>query len=129
MNKNQSLGRWGEAEARRYLESKGYAIIAQNVRTPYGEIDIIARLPAASLAAPACLVFVEVKTRASASLGKPEISVNRRKQAHLLASIQYFMQNRPSEAIDWRLDVLAIEGANGSDAPLITHFENAVSDL
>ena len=39
----QALGRWGEALAGDYLLEKGYTIIARNVRTPYGEIDLIAQ--------------------------------------------------------------------------------------
>jgi putative endonuclease len=40
---NQSLGHWGEQKAARYLQEKGYRIIERNMRTPYGEIDLIAR--------------------------------------------------------------------------------------
>jgi putative endonuclease len=41
-NSRQSLGRWGEALAAEYLCRHGYTILERNVRTPYGEIDLIA---------------------------------------------------------------------------------------
>lgn len=38
------IGRWGEEKAAQYMISRGYQIIDRNVRTPYGEIDIIAQM-------------------------------------------------------------------------------------
>jgi putative endonuclease len=52
---NQKIGRWGEEIAAVYLEKKGYDLINRNVRTPYGEIDLIARQRGR-------VIFVEVKT-------------------------------------------------------------------
>lgn len=126
MSKSQHLGRWGEVLAASFLKDNGYDILAQNVRTPYGEIDIIARQTKPGFDA---VVFVEVKTRSSASLGKPEISVGVRKQAHLLAAVQYYMQQSPEPRPDWRVDVIAVERFSSGIPPVITHFENAVTDL
>lgn len=50
------LGRLGEHLAASHLERLGFAIVARNVRTRYGEIDVIA-FDGRTLA------FVEVKTR------------------------------------------------------------------
>src|SRR5687768_14344819 len=50
------LGRKGENHAASFLKSKGYRILARNLSTPLGEIDIVAR-------DKEFLVFVEVKTR------------------------------------------------------------------
>jgi putative endonuclease len=52
----QHLGRLGEQLAASHLERLGYAIVARNHRTRYGEIDLIA-------CDGESLVFVEVKTR------------------------------------------------------------------
>src|ERR1700684_78742 len=49
-------GRRGESLAAEHLRRRGYAILARNVRTRHGEIDLIARDGRA-------LIFVEVKTR------------------------------------------------------------------
>ncbi|HEY5983224.1 MAG TPA: YraN family protein [Anaerolineales bacterium] len=116
MNRNQQVGRWGEDAAAEYLISKGYEIMGRNLRTPYGEIDILARREALS-------VFVEVKARTSRSLGPPEIAVGPRKQSHMIACAQHFAQQN---GIDhWRIDVIAVERVHGQTR--ITHFENALS--
>src|SRR3982074_848451 len=51
-----------EARAAAYLMAKGYRILAKRFRTPYGEIDIVARRRN-------LLAFVEVKARASLDEG------------------------------------------------------------
>jgi len=50
------VGSLGEDLAARHLEALGFAILARNVRTRHGEIDMIAF-------GARTLVFVEVKTR------------------------------------------------------------------
>jgi putative endonuclease len=116
----QRLGRWGETLACRYLAERGYTIVARNVRTPYGEIDIIASQPDGSL------VFVEVKTRRSAVFGPPEVSVTTAKKAHLLASIQSYLVDHPDFMGEYRLDVIAIQSGTDNQPPEIVHFENAI---
>jgi putative endonuclease len=54
----RALGQLGEQYTAAHLERLGFAIVARNVRTRYGEIDLIAFDGSA-------LVFVEVKTRRS----------------------------------------------------------------
>ena len=123
----QALGKWGESVAAEYLTAKGYEIVGRNLRTPYGEIDLIARLTGKSLSDRDILAFVEVKTRATPAFGYPEEGVNLRKQAHLLASAQHYMQAHPELDGDWRIDVIAIQRLFPGKPPDITHFENAVS--
>jgi putative endonuclease len=116
MKHNQKIGRWGEEAVAAYLKERGYEIMARNVRTPYGEIDIVAKQ--ADL-----MIFVEVKTRTSNKMGLPEESVNLRKQAHMLACAEHYAAEN---AIDhWQIDVIAVEGKRGLE-PKITHFENAI---
>ncbi len=87
MRSGQSLGSWGEQAVAIFLEQHGYQILERNARTKYGEIDIIALQisgepgDASSAIYPLpVVVFVEVKTRQTRSLGPPEISVNERKK-------------------------------------------------
>ena len=116
MKHNQKIGKWGEEAVMAYLGSHGYELIARNARTPYGEIDIVAKQTD-------IYIFVEVKTRTSNKMGLPEESVNLRKQAHMLACAEHYAAEN---AIDhWQIDVIAVEGKVGSE-PKITHFENAV---
>jgi putative endonuclease len=125
----QILGRWGEKLAGEFLIEHGYTITATNVRTPYGEIDLIVRQPGqaeAGLANAEVTVFVEVKTRTSNAFGYPEEAVTSRKQAHLLGAAQHYLQEHPELGGDWRIDVIAIERSREGKPPVIHHFENAV---
>jgi putative endonuclease len=116
MKHNQQIGQWGEDTVAVYLAGRGYQIITRNARTPYGEIDIVARQDDIT-------IFVEVKSRTSNKMGLPEESVNLRKQAHMLACAEYYAAEN---AIDhWQIDVIAVEGKVGLQ-PKITHFENAI---
>jgi putative endonuclease len=123
----QILGKWGESLAAEYLVAKGFIILGRNIRTPYGEIDLLARLPGKYSQERDLLAFVEVKTRATPAFGYPEESVNTRKRAHLLSSAQYYMQEHPELDGDWRIDVIAIQRLDEGKPVEITHFENAVS--
>ena len=122
MNTRQSLGRWGESLAAEFLQAQGYVIIGRNVRTPYGEIDLVAEL-----AVPPTLVFVEVKTRRSAQYGLPEDAINARKQEHLRSSVNYYLQQHLEFLGAMRVDVIAIQRYHPGEPPVITHFENALS--
>jgi putative endonuclease len=113
---NQRIGKWGEDTVTAYLAERGYEIITRNARTPYGEIDIVAKQDDIT-------VFVEVKSRTSNKMGLPEDSVTVRKQAHMLACAEHYAAEN---AIDhWQVDVIAVEGKVGLE-PKITHFENAI---
>jgi len=54
-SKRRTTGQWGEKKAAAYLQMNGVRIIASNVRTPFGEIDLIGEDEDQ-------LVFIEVKT-------------------------------------------------------------------
>ena len=116
----QNLGRWGEARAAEYLQSIGYEIVGRNVRTRFGELDVVARQAGVT-------VFVEVKTRSSTSLGPPEISVTPAKLAHIYSSAQSYLMAHPEYAGDWRVDVIAIQRRAGDQPAEIVHFENALT--
>ena len=117
MTHNQKIGRWGEEAAAEYLQARGYEIVEKNARTPYGEIDLVARLEGV-------IVFVEVKARTSRRLGLPEEAITPRKQAHMLAAAEHYAAEY--EIDSWQADVLAIEGLPGT-MPAIEHFENVLS--
>ncbi len=116
----QQVGRWGETLAAHYLECKGYTVVARNVRTPYGEIDLVAKHAET-------VVFVEVKARTGEGFGLPEEAITEVKRAHLLNAIQHYWQTNGDEAA-WRVDVIAILGRPGKKEPQIEHFENALTE-
>jgi len=81
------------------LVSRGCEVVGQNVRTPYGEIDIVARQRDTTL-------FVEVKTRTSNKMGLPEESITTRKREHMVACAEYYAVE--NEIDHWRIDVISI---------------------
>jgi len=115
----QNLGRWGETIAAEFLSRRGYTIVASNARTQYGELDLVARQGDVT-------VFVEVKTRSSASFGFPEESITTRKGEHLVEASQAYLQEHPEFDGDWRKNVIAIQRLDAEQEPLIKHIENAV---
>ena len=116
MKHNQRIGKWGEEAAVEFLIQRGFVIIAQNFRTPYGEIDVIARQGDVT-------IFLEVKTRTTNTMGLPEESITPRKRQHMISAAEYYAAE--SEIDHWQIDVLSIEGRPGM-RPVITHFENAI---
>lgn len=116
MKHNQKIGQWGEETAAAYVRERGYEIVARNARTPYGEIDIVAKQGDTT-------IFIEVKTLTSSKNLFPEQNVTMRKRNHMLACAEHYAAEH---AIDhWQIDVIAVEGKQGL-LPKITHFENAV---
>ena len=116
MKHNQKIGQWVEETAGTYLVHRGYEILSRNARTPYGEIDIVARQGEIT-------IFVEVKTLTSSRNFFPEQNVTQRKRNHMLACAEHYAAEH---AIDhWQIDVVAVEGKQGTE-PKITHFENAI---
>jgi len=129
-SRKQSLWKWGEEVAACYLMDRGYQILERNRRTPYGEIDMVTWLPISqpeSRDTEGVVVFIEVKTRASTSLGYPEISITPRKQAHMLDAAHHYLVEHPELKADWRIDVIAIQHLKPDHAPAIQHFENVFS--
>ncbi len=109
------LAKRGEAAAALRLQQEGYRILAANHRSPFGEIDLIAR-------DGDTLVFVEVKTRRGRS-GSPKEAVTPRKQRRLsLLALAYLKAHgrldRPA-----RFDVVAVSW--GKDGPEIEIVRNA----
>jgi putative endonuclease len=115
-NKKQAIGAWGEAAAATYLSDRGYEILGRNVRTPHGEIDLVARLGEV-------IIFVEVRTLTSSRFAHPEESITRRKQSHMLATAEDYIQ---LHVVDhWQFNAIAVEGRPG-EQPVINHFENVI---
>lgn len=119
VDQRRSIGRLGEILAADYLEKNGYKILAHNWRSPYGEIDLVSRRGEA-------IVFVEVKTRTSQSLGPPEISITHRKMQHLRETAACYIMEQSDETAAWQIDLITIQIRDGDDGPIIDHFENIV---
>ncbi len=111
-----TLGRWGEDIAARYLRKKGMKILGRNVRSPVGELDIVAQHGRT-------LVFVEVKTRRGVSHGHPQEAVGATKQRQIMRAAQWYLVERKLDRLQPRFDVVAVRG-DGEFAD-IEHFPGA----
>lgn len=115
----QRFGSWGEVVAATTISAAGYEVIGQNVRTPYGEIDIIAQRGET-------MVFFEVKTRSKDDFGNPEEAIDAKKIEHLINAALYFIEQRNFNG-EWRIDLIAIRASMGQTDPEIEWFENVVN--
>ncbi len=118
-HKTNDSGPWGEDMAADYLQKTGYRILGQRIRTAQREeIDLIA-------ATSDTLVFVEVKTRADETYGRPYDAVNRTKRLQLTrAGARYIKRlRRPPPYV--RFDVVEVIGEPGDPSPEVRHLENA----
>jgi putative endonuclease len=89
-----------ESRAAAYLMAKGYRILAKRFRTPYGEIDLVARKRN-------LLAFIEVKARAS--LDDAAYAVTARQQARIIDAAQAWLMAHPEHAeFDLRFDAILI---------------------
>jgi len=99
--RNKQIGAWGEQAAADYLVEHGYKIVARNVRTPYGEIDIVARQGE-------MMIFVEVKTRTTNDRGRPFDAIHPAKQRRLARLALSFIHGRRMEDRSCRFDAVAV---------------------
>ncbi len=114
----KELGAWGEEYACSYLLQDGAQIIERNARTPFGEIDIVARQNG-------LYVFIEVKTRSSVLGGYPEEAITTEKIKHMEESIGWYLENHPEIGDRWRVDVISIVGSPKSKTtPILEWWQN-----
>ncbi len=115
----QRLGATGEQIAARALEQVGYSNILSDIRTPFGQIDLYAEDGDA-------LVFIEVKTRRSATFGTPADAITKQKQQHLRNAAMYYLDQQQLQHRNWRIDVVCITLASGE--PSIEIFKSAIGE-
>lgn len=109
------FGRWGEGLACLYLRLKGYRILERNLRTPVGEIDIVARHKKT-------LCFIEVKSRRTRAEALEALSVFQQKR--IVRAAGAFLSYNPRYCDhDIRFDFIGITSLG---RPL--HLKNAWFD-
>jgi len=109
--KAETEGRRGERIAGWWLRLKGWNILDRRVRTPAGEVDLVARR--GNLVA-----FVEVKTRATAA--DLDHAIDEYRLARVAAAAEYLMPRYAGPGDDIRVDVILI-----APRTLPRHIENA----
>ncbi len=95
----EANGRRGETLAAWYLRLKGWRIVAQRVKTPRGEVDLIARRGRT-------LAFIEVKWRARANQLDEAIDPYRLRRVAAAAEVLAARHARPGDTL--RIDVLLL---------------------
>ena len=113
MEPRRLLGLAGEHLAERELAHRGLPVVARNVRTRFGEIDLICR-DARGYA------FIEVKTRRAGSFVAAAEAVDARKAARLAALAQSWLAHRGERDALWRIVIVALTvGADGTRVELV----------
>ena len=116
-------GRWGEAQAERYLQAQGLRTVGRRVRQGKDEIDLI--LEPADPARRPLLVFVEVKTRSTPLYGGGRAAMTRRKRHALIRAVLRYLRRLPPAP--FRIDLVEVYGsADAETPPDIIHHKAAV---
>ncbi len=116
MAKHNDLGRLGEDMAVEYLREKGYGVLERNWKLGDLEVDIIARVGET-------IVLVEVKTRSSDWMQRPEEAVDRRRRDRLCRAVNAYVKGKRWNG-DVRIDIVAI--VVNEKRREINHIEDAV---
>jgi putative endonuclease len=100
----QHLGRLGEDLALAHLERLGFALVARNHRTRFGELDLV-------VFDGRTLVFVEVKTRRASATGRAPweaLGQVKQRQVRRMASAFLVKQNDRPWSAALRFDAIGV---------------------
>ena len=114
----KKLGKIAEKRAVKLLKRKGFRIIARNVESDYGEIDIIAK--DADL-----IAFVEVRSKTAPFLVSPADSVNREKQRKIGLTAREFLRLHRISKLSYRFDIVSVIFDKEHKLKEIEHIESA----
>ncbi|MDJ0949954.1 MAG: YraN family protein [Alphaproteobacteria bacterium] len=94
------FGRWSEMACAVMLRLKGYRILARRLRTPVGEIDILARRGRV-------LAVVEVKARPNRRDAR--FAIGDRQRRRIVSAADWFLASRPDCAdLEIRFDAMLV---------------------
>ena len=110
------LGRFGEQVAAKYLQNKGYKILAKNYYTREGEIDLVCQKDDV-------IIFVEVKTRTNQTFGWPEEAVTDEKLEKIATASEEYLQEKEIDS-EWQIDIISIIIDQRKKIAKINHFQN-----
>lgn len=100
---SEALGRRAEDIAHRYLERRGFTVVARNYRASNGsgDLDLVAW-------DGDVLVFVEVKSRASDEAGSPLRALSVEKERHMIRLSYDYRRRARLETVLVRFDVISV---------------------
>ncbi|WKD57445.1 hypothetical protein CAPI_04435 [Corynebacterium capitovis DSM 44611] len=102
-----ALGVAGENYAAELYRGKGYELVGARVRTPSGEIDIVARAPCGAL------VFIEVKTRRGLAFGAAEAVTSAKLRRMRRCASEWLAAHNEAGYSELRFDVAEILSVDG----------------
>ena len=102
----QQTGRDGEEAAARYLEERGWRILARRFRVRGGEVDLVAERNGT-------VAFVEVKTRSPGALDDGRGAVTRAKRWRLARAAGVYLARNGLGDCPCRFDVISVALAGG----------------
>jgi len=97
----QRLGAKAERAAARYLRRQGYKILATNVMTKHGEVDILAR-------DGEFLCFIEVRSITEGYEGFARPALTREKERHIAAAMDAIVKERGWQRRKRRADLVEV---------------------
>ena len=95
----EQSGRDGEKRAALWLRAKGWSILAQRVKTPLGEIDLIAKRGK-------LIAFVEVKWRKSKA--DLDHAIDEYRLSRVAAAVEAVAHDYATDGEDIRIDVILL---------------------
>lgn len=101
MPSTSKIGETAENLAAEFLKNSGLKILEKNVRTRFGEIDIIAK-------DKKTIVIVEVRAKKNEFSGRPVETVNYKKQEKVLNMARWYLADKKLLDKDSRIDVVGV---------------------
>lgn len=118
MDPRRAVGKHGEEAAAKFLGKRGLTVLDRNVRSRFGEIDLVAR-------DGPTLVFVEVKTRREGEGDSPEAAVTGEKQRRLGRLAQHYLKWKRLGEVPCRFDVVAVTLDDADRVKSVRHLPGA----
>lgn len=97
-------GKHAEEMAARFLEKRGWLVVARNYRCRGGEIDLVCR-------DGKVLVFVEVRLRRNAAYGGAGASITASKQRRIILAAKYYLAAHAKADSDCRFDCILLDAS------------------
>jgi len=115
---NLQTGKIGEEIAKDYLEKQGYRILAQNFKTKYAEIDLVAEKDKE-------LIIIEVRTKRGDLFGTPEESLDKRKLRKLWLNAQGYVSQAHWQG-SYRVDAVCIILKADNSIDRLNHYPSII---
>ena len=119
LHSSVARGRAAEDVAAGYLEGRGWSVIARNVRTPVGELDLVCMEDHTT-------VVVEVKGRSNSLFGEALESVGPRKERRLRAAAAWWMAEEGGVRRGLRFDVIVVCLDGDGSVRSLAHLRDAL---